>query len=137
MHDALVGSLKLAASGLAAQSTRLRVAAENVANASSTSPVSGGDPYRRKTVSFEAALEDGAQGVVANEVGVDPRPFRVEYQPGHPAADAAGMVRLPNVDIAVELADMREANRAYLANLQVVKQAREAVSATLDLLRTT
>ena len=69
-------------------------------------------------------------------MSVDQRPFREEYEPGHPAANSAGYVKYPNVDMATELADMREANRSYMANLQMVKQAREAINATLDLLRT-
>jgi len=73
--------------------------------------------------------------VKVDRVDFDKKPYRVEYDPGHPAADADGNVKLPNVDMLVELADMRETNRSYEANLQVVKQARSLISMTIDLLR--
>jgi flagellar basal-body rod protein FlgC len=135
MSDPLLHPLKLAGAGLAAQSTRLRVLAENLANANTTSTVAGGDPYRRKIVSFREELATADQAMATLDVARDTRPFRMEHQPGHPAADAAGFVKRPNVDVTIELADMREANRTYLANLQVIRQTREAVNATLDLLR--
>ena len=135
MSDPLVSSIRIAGAGLAAQSTRLRVVSENVANADVTAQVAGGDPYQRKLVSFEADTEDEAAPIKLGDITLDQRPFRLEFEPGHPAANAAGYVKHSNVDVNVELADMREANRAYLANLQMVKQARESISATLELLR--
>jgi flagellar basal-body rod protein FlgC len=137
MIDPIQLSLRVAASGLEAQSARMRVVSENLANAQSTGTTPGSDPYRRKTVTFEDELDrtSGATLVKLGSVGIDRSAFRVEHDPGHPAADAAGYVKLPNVNMLIEMADMREANRSYEANLQVIKQAREMVSMTIDLLR--
>ena len=137
MHDPLQTSLRIAASGLEAQSTRLRIVSENIANAQSTGAVAGADPYARKTVSFESALDraTGANLVVAKAAGTDPAPFKIERDPGNPAADANGMVKLPNVDVLVELADMREANRSYEANLQVAKQSADMLNVTVALMK--
>lgn len=137
MIDPLSAALKVAASGLEAQSTRIRVVAENLANAQSTGATPGADPYQRKTIAFAEALDSasGAAMIEVGEIGTDRSPFRVEYDPGHPAADAAGYVKLPNVNMLIELADMREANRSYEADLQIVKQARGMISMTIDLLR--
>ena len=137
MLDSLQASLSVASSGLEAQSTRMRIVSENLANANATGRAAGSDPYQRKTVTFDAAMDRavGAQLVKVKEVGVDQTPFRVEYDPGHPAADKAGYVKLPNVNMMIEMADMREVNRSYEANLQVVKQVRSMLSMTIDLLR--
>jgi flagellar basal-body rod protein FlgC len=138
MLDPLQATLKISASGLEAQSKRLRVVSENLANAQSTGRTPGADPYTRKTISFESEVDDAMGGASLVKVaGIDRHrsPYRVEHNPGHPAADAKGFVKLPNVDVLVEVADMREANRSYEANLQVIKQAREMISMTIDLLR--
>ena len=137
MADDLLGAMKVAASGLEAQTQRLRVVAENLANAQSTGVAPGSDPYARKTISFSSVLDEaaGAELVRIDSLGVSSEPFRVEHNPSHPAADAKGNVKLPNVSVLIELADMREANRSYEANLQVVKQARDMISMTIDLLR--
>ncbi|MCX2697489.1 MULTISPECIES: flagellar basal body rod protein FlgC [Ochrobactrum] len=137
--DALQNTLKIAASGLSAQSTRLRIVSENIANAQSTAKTADADPYRRKTVSFRTEVEQatGAAQVRVAEIGNDISPFIEQYDPSHPAADARGYVQYPNVNMVVEMADMREANRSYEANLQVVKQARELISMTIDLMRNT
>ena len=137
MLDPLQAALKVGASGLEAQSRRLRVLSENLANAQSTGKTAGAEPYARKTISFESELDDTSGTSLVKVSGIDRHrsPFRIEHNPGHPAADAKGFVKLPNVDIMVEVADMREANRSYEANLQVIKQAREMISMTIDLLR--
>lgn len=137
MIDPLQLTLKIAASGLEAQSKRVRVVSENLANAQSTGDGPGADPYMRKTINFESEVDraDGAILVRIGSIDVDRAPFRIEHDPGHPAADAAGYVKLPNVNLLVELADIREANRSYEANLQVLKQARDLISMTIDLLR--
>jgi flagellar basal-body rod protein FlgC len=139
MVDSLSGTLKIAASGLAAQSMRQQVAAENLANTNSTASAPGGNPYARKTITFDAELDsaDGLNRVRVSEFGRSRAPFRLEFDPGHPGADDKGLVKLPNVNPLVELADMRESNRTYQANLQVVRQARELISMTIDLLKAT
>ena len=129
--------MKIAASGLQAQSTRLRIVSENIANAQSSGATPGADPYVRKTVSFESEMDraSGVRLVTAKRIGSDPAPFRIERDPSHPAADGNGDVKLPNVNVLTEMADMRESNRSYQANLQVVKQSRDMISMTLDMLR--
>ena len=136
MND-MLKSMSVAASGLQAQGTRLRVISENLANAASTAAVPGGDPYRRKTVTFAAELDKaiGAEEVKVRKVGADASPFREIYEPSHPAADANGHVKLPNVNMLIELADMREAQRSYEANLQMIEQSRSMLMRTIDLLR--
>ncbi len=135
--DPLVASLKVAASGLEAQSTRIRIVSENLANARSTGDTPGADPFRRKTVTFAAELDRATNAalVEVERLGVDESDFSTEYDPGNPAADEKGFVKMPNVNVLVEMADMREANRSYEANLQSIKQSRDLISATIDLLR--
>lgn len=137
MIDPLIASTKLSSAGLEAQSARLRVISENVANAQSTGRTPGSDPYTRKTITFKSELDRvlGASSVSVKEIGTDEAPFPVEYDPGNPAADENGMVKKPNVNMLIEMADMREANRSYQANLQMMKQARALISATIDLMR--
>lgn len=135
--DPLSAALKVAASGLDAQSQRLRIVSENLANAQSTGDAPGADPYRRKTVSFVAELDraTGTSSVQMGDVSRDKSAFPVEYQPGNAAADANGYVKMPNVNVLVEMADLQEANRSYEANLQVIRQARDLISMTIDLMR--
>lgn len=128
-------SMAVAASALKAQQSRMRVIAENIANAESTSPVAGGDPYRRQVPVFRAQQMDGATGVVLAEVRPDQGDFRLEYDPSHPAANAEGYVKRPNVDSLIEAMDMREAQRAYEANLNVIETARAMDQRTLDILK--
>ncbi|KAB2873637.1 MAG: flagellar basal body rod protein FlgC [Bauldia sp.] len=137
MIDPLRAATTVAGSGLQAESLRLRIVAENLANAHSTGATPGADPYRRKTVTFDSELDrlTGAARVTVKHTGVDTTPFLIEHDPGNPAADADGNVKLPNVNVLIEMADMREANRSYEANLQMVKQARSMTTMTLDLLR--
>jgi flagellar basal-body rod protein FlgC len=137
MIDPLSSATRIAAAGLEAQATRLRVVSENIANAQSTGQTPGADPYRRKTVLFETEFDRllDAASVHVKGLAADHTPFKVEYDPGHPAADENGNVKLPNVNMLVEMADMREANRSYEANLQMIKQTRSMVSMTIDLLR--
>lgn len=135
--DPLSAALKIAASGLGAQSERLRVVSENLANAQSTGNTPGADPYQRKTVTFATALDrdNGGSFVRVQSVDLDRSEFPIEYLPSHQAADDGGFVKMPNVNPIIEMADMREANRSYDANLQVIKQARQLISMTIDLLR--
>jgi flagellar basal-body rod protein FlgC len=135
--DALTAALKVAASGLGAQSERLRVVSENLANAQSTGTGPGSDPYQRKTISFVSELDrsSGASLVGIGSIDRDHSDFPVEFQPGNEAADEKGYVKMPNVNVLIEMADMTEANRSYVANLQVIKQARDLISMTIDRMR--
>jgi flagellar basal-body rod protein FlgC len=137
MIDPLQSAMKIAGSGLSANSARMRISSENIANARSTGATSGADPYQRKTITFEDALDEASDTdlVRVASVGTDQSPFQTELDPGNPAADEQGFVKLPNVNLVLEMADMREANRAYESNLQVVKQSRDLLSMTIDLLK--
>lgn len=137
MIDPLKLSSKIAASGLEAQSMRMRIVSENLANAQSTGETPGADPYGRKVITFDSQVDrdTGVNFVKIDNIEADNEPFRLEHNPGHPAADANGYVKMPNVNMLTEMADMREAGRAYDANLQTIKQAREMISMTIDLLR--
>ena len=130
-------SLSVIASGMRVQSERMKIIAENLANANSTAATQGGDPYRRKiaTVSNDFDRELGANLVKAGKPITDNSDFRTRYDPGNPLADAKGYVKLPNVDGLVEAMDMREAQRAYEANLNVIETSRAMDMRTLDLLK--
>ena len=128
-------AMGVAAGALKAQQSRMRIIAENIANAESTARTAGGAPYRRQIPVFEARNVNGATGVALAEVRPDQSPFRVEYDPSHPAANAEGYVQRPNVDTLVEAMDMREAQRAYEANLNVIETARNMESRTLDIIK--
>ncbi|WP_027486772.1 flagellar basal body rod protein FlgC [Allorhizobium undicola] len=135
--DPLSSALKIAGSGLEVQATRLRIVSENIANAQSTGDTPGADPYRRKTITFGSELDNatGAEIVKVEKLGFDQSKFVEEYDPGNPAADSKGYVKMPNVNVLIEMGDMREANRTYEANLQSVKQTRDLISSTLELLK--
>lgn len=128
-------AMAVAASALRAQQSRMRVIAENLANVDSTAKTKGGDPYRRQVPVFQTSKVDGATGVKLAQVVPDSSDFQMHYDPTHPAADANGYVKLPNVDPMIEAMDMREAQRAYDANLNVIETARAMESRTLDLLK--
>jgi flagellar basal-body rod protein FlgC len=130
-------ALSISAAGMAAQSTRLRVVAENIANRDSTGQSPGADPYRRKTVTFANRLDRnlGAETLRVSRIGRDQRDFPERFDPGHPAADARGYVKTPNVDSLVENMDMREANRSYSANLAVLETTRGMLLRAIETLR--
>jgi flagellar basal-body rod protein FlgC len=130
-------SMLIAASGMRAQAERMRVIAENLANASSTASKPDEDPYRRQVPVFKAELDraSGVQKVRVKDVVHDMSDFREQYMPGHPAADERGYVKVPNVNSLVEMMDMREAQRAYEANLNVIDNTRTMVARTVDLLK--
>ncbi len=132
-----IQSLKIAASGLKVQSGRMRVIAENIANADSTARAPNLDPYRRKVPTFVSKFdrELGAATVAMGKVERDQSAFRSRYEPGHPAADPAGYVKYPNVEPLTETVDMREAQRSYEANLNIVTATRRMISRTLDILK--
>ena len=129
------GIMSIAASALRAQQARMRVIAENIANADSTARTPEGDPYRRQAPVFQPTPVSGGQGVAMTRVTPDASDFKLEYAPGHPAADKNGYVKLPNVNTLVETLDMKEAQRAYEANLNVIETARAMQMRTLDLLK--
>jgi flagellar basal-body rod protein FlgC len=130
-------ALRISAAGMQAQSMRLRVVAENLANRDSTGQSPGADPYRRKTVTFANRVDRsaGVATVQVSRVGTAPGEFRQEYEPGHPAADARGYVKRPNIDSMVEMMDMREAQRSYSANLSVLETTRGMLTRTIEALR--
>ena len=130
-------SMQIAASGLRVQNGRMRIVAENVANANSTAQRAGGDPYRRKIPTFKSEMDRalGANTVSLGKVQLDPTDFRSKYEPGHPAADTNGYVKYPNVNELIEMNDMREAQRSYEANTNVISATRRMMQRTLDLLK--
>ena len=130
-------ALYLAASGMRAQSGRMRIIAENLANADSISPTANGEPYRRRisTMNSEFDNELNANIVKLGDPVPDQSDFRLQYDPGNPSADDRGYVRLPNVNALVEMMDMRDAQRSYEADLQAMEGARTMLARTIDLLR--
>ena len=129
-------TMAVAASAMKAQQARMRIIAENIANADSTGKTAGADPYRRQIPVFAAAPIDGATGVRLSQVLPDTTDdFTMDYDPSHPAADANGYVKRPNVNSLTETMDMREAQRAYEANLNVIETARDMTQKTLDILQ--
>lgn len=130
-------ALRISAAGMAAQTTRLRVVAENLANRDSTGESPGADPYRRRTVSFGNRMDRamGVETVQVARIGTTPGDFPTRYEPSHPAADERGYVRTPNVDSLIEVMDMREAQRSYSANLSVLETTRTMLSRAIEALR--
>jgi|SRR5579862_8142190 len=130
-------SIAIAASGLRAQAGRMQVISENIANADSTPSTPGGDPYRRKVATFQSEMDRtlGAEVVKLGPVRTDSSDFQVKYEPGHPAADANGDVKYPNVNPLIEMTDLREAQRSYSANINVIGATRAMIQRTLDILK--
>jgi len=133
----LFKTLRISGSGLKAEGERMRVVAENIANADTVSDKPGGDPYRRKLVTFKNALDRvlGTNLVKTNGIVTDKTDFQRKYDPGNPAADADGFVLTSNVKPLIEMMDMREAQRSYEANLSVVDASRTMLLRTIDVLR--
>ena len=137
----MAGNLSISADianlGMKVQAQRLKVIAQNMANADSISAEPGGDPYRRQVVTFQNYVdqETGAEMVKVGKVTHDMSPFEKKYDPNHPGADAQGYVKLPNVNTLVEMMDMKEAQRAYDANMNMMKTARQMNSGVLDILK--
>lgn len=146
MSDSLFSSMKVAASGMAAQRARMDVIAQNIANAESTRTATGG-PYRRRLVMFQTAPEkarfaealthksEQAQGVRVKQVIEDPSPFREVFDPSHPDADGNGMVKYPNVNPVAEMVDLTAAGRGFEANVTTLEAAKRMFLKTMDLLR--
>lgn len=133
----LADTLMISAAGMRAQGDRLRIVAENMANANSTATNPTSDPYRRKVITFQNVLdkETGVQMVKVAKRSYDTSPFNLKYDPSHPAANAEGYVKYPNVNPIVEMMDMREARRGYEANLNVIEVSKALLTQTLGLLR--
>jgi flagellar basal-body rod protein FlgC len=130
-------SIAVAASGLRSQSGRMRIIAENIANSDSTAPTPGGEPYRRKIATFKNEMDKelGVPLVALGRVQNDPSDFRIKHEPGHPNADENGNVKYPNVNALVEMTDLREAQRSYEANINVISASRRMIQRTIDILK--
>jgi flagellar basal-body rod protein FlgC len=130
-------TLSIAASGLRAQAGRMRIISENIANADSTPSAPGANPYRRKVPTFRSEFDRAldAQMVTLGRVRTDTSDFRLKYEPGHPAADSNGNVKYPNVNPLVEMTDLREAQRSYEANINVIGATRRMIQRTIDILK--
>ncbi len=137
MSSDFIKSLHIAASGLRAQMGRMRIISENIANVDSVAQTPGGDPYRRKIVTFGSKLDRslGANVVTLGPVQTDNSDFLVRHEPGNPAADANGDVKYPNVNALIEMTDLRDAQRSYEANLNVVTATRRMLKLTIDMLK--
>lgn len=137
MSDDLFSAIRASSMGMKAQGARVRILTENVANADTTGQTPGSDPYRRQTISFKNQLnrELGIKEVMVSKIGEDMGDFELKYIPGHPAANAEGYVKMPNVKSLIEVMDIREAQRSYEANLGMIEQARSMIMRTIDLLR--
>jgi flagellar basal-body rod protein FlgC len=131
-------SMGIATSGLRAQAGRIKVISENIANADSTATTAGADPYRRKVPTFSSVLDRSvdAKVVALGKVAPDQSAFRLKYEPSNPAADQTGYVKYPNVNSMVEMTDMRDAQRSYEANLNIIGATRRMIQRTLDILKT-
>lgn len=130
-------AMMASASGLRAQSVRMRVISENIANQNSVASEPGADPYRRKIVTFKTEMDRaaGVEMVKASGVDMDQKEFGKKYDPGNPAADASGYIKTSNVNGMIELMDMRQAQRTYQSNLNALEASRRMATMTLDLLR--
>lgn len=133
----MMNSIDIAASGLTAQTERMKIISQNIANADSISQTPGGTPYQRKTISFKNVMDRqmGLEKVVVSKIGVDNSEFGKRFDPSSPAAGADGYIQTPNVNTMLEMTDMKEARNAYQANLSVIEISKNMVSRTLDLIR--
>lgn len=131
-------SIAIASGGMRAQAGRMRVISENIANANSTAQTPGGDPYRRRIVTFRSVFDQeiDAQTVTMGRIATDNSDFRVRHEPDNPMADAKGNVKYPNVNSLVELTDLRDAQQSYQSNLNVISATRRMLQRTIDILKT-
>lgn len=138
MSSDLFGAMTISSRGMQAQSTRIRVVSENIANSATTGLTPGSDPYQRKTITFKNAMDRqaGMKLVEVDDIGTDKKtPFKMKYMPDSPAADQNGYVKMPNVDPLIEMMDMKEAQRSYQANLGVIDESRNMILQTIGLLK--
>ena len=133
-----IKSIAIAATGMRAQGGRMRIISENIANANSTATTAGGNPYRRRIVTFRSELDHelGANVVAIGHVAPDNSDFLIRHEPGNPAADANGDVKYPNVNPLIEMTDFRDAQRSYEANLNVISATKRMLQRTLDIIKT-
>jgi flagellar basal-body rod protein FlgC len=138
MSSDILNAIQISSMGMRAQGARIRTITENIANADTTGRSPGADPYRRQTITFKNEMDKelGVKLVKVDEIGQDFKsPFPTKYEPGNPAADAMGYVKMPNVNSLIEVMDVREAQRSYEANLGMIEQSRSMILRTIDLLR--
>lgn len=138
MSSEILNAMHISAQGMRTQGARIRVISENVANANTTGDTPGADPYRRQTISFKNVMDKelGVKQVEIDDIGEDTKtPFPIRFMPDHPAADADGYVKFPNLNPLIEVMDVREAQRSYQANLGMIEQSKTMVMRTIDLLR--
>ena len=131
-------SMSVSAMGMRAQGARIRMISENIANAQTAANTPESDPYRRQVITFKNEMDRqlGVRLVSVDRIVADQtKPFLTKYMPDHPGADARGYVRMPNVNSLVEMMDMREAQRSYEANLNIIEQSRDMLMRTIDILR--
>ena len=135
--DDLLKTLRISSAAMKAQGTRLRVISENIANADSLAQEPGRDPYRRKIVTFKNELDRsiGVRTVAIDKIKTDNSEFEKRFDPNHPAADADGYVLVPNINTLIEMMDMKEAQRSYEANLNVIKSSKAMLQGTIDILK--
>ncbi len=133
----LLKAMEMAAEGMRSQGTRMKVISENMANAETTGKNANEQPYQRQLVTFKNVLDraSGTRHVKVDEISKDRSDFTLKYDPSHPAANAKGYVKMPNVNPMVEMMDMREAQRSYEANLGVIEMTRDMLMRTIDMLR--
>ena len=132
----MLDALHISSAGMKVQGDRLRVTAQNIANADTAANTPNADPYRRKTVIFKNELDraSGVEKVKVDRIVEDKGEFRLKFMPSHPGADENGYIRLPNIDTLVEMMDMREAQRSYEANLGMVQISKAMLGKTIDLI---
>jgi flagellar basal-body rod protein FlgC len=138
MPDSVFTSMATSAYGMRAQGERLRVTSENIANAETAGKTPGADPYMRKTITFKNEMdkEQGVELVKVDKIAAQKtKDFNMKYMPDHPAANEAGYVKMPAINMLIEMADMREAQRTYEANLSMMENARSMATRTIDMLR--
>jgi len=130
-------SIAVAASGLRAQAGRMRIISENIANADTAAASGGAEPYRRRVPTFKTEIDRtlDAPVVMLGRIRTDPSEFRIKHEPGHPAADANGNVKYPNVNSLIEMTDLREAQRSYEANINVIGASRRMIQRTIEILK--
>lgn len=134
----LFGAMAISSNGMAAQSTRVRVISENVANSATAALTPDEDPYTRQNITFKNVMdrEAGMKLVEVDKIEKDTdKPFPMKYMPDHPGANESGYVKMPNVNTLIEMMDMKEAQRSYEANLGLVEQSRDMITSTIDLLK--